>query len=434
MSRRILIAILAVTTLAVLVFAAPLAVGARRVYRDDARTRLERTAHAAAASLAAQLARTGSAGVELPDDDGVDLAAYDVRGRLLDGGGPDPGDALVLAALDGRVGDETTSSHLVVAVPVNDEDQVTGAVRATIAVSAADARAGRAWLLMAALAAAVLGIAAAAGAVLARRITRPIDRLAAVARTLGDGDFTVSPPPTGIDELDDVGNALTATAQRLGATLERERAFSADASHQLRTPLTAMKVRLEAATLGADPHDAITSALRELERLDTTVTELLALARERHHTGEPTDVRSVLDEAQQRWHGLLAAEGRRLQVNYEADLAPVDAAPEAFRHALDVLLDNARAHGRGTVVIAARSSGAAIAIDVTDEGPGPPNPDQLFQRRSPGAAGTGIGLAMARSLVEAEAGRLVASGGPRFTILLPTHPHERQGTSDLNAR
>lgn len=421
MTRRVLGAILGVVTLAVFVFAVPLAVGARRVYRDEARTRVERSAQAAAASLAAQLARRGTGPVELNDDDGLELAAYAADGRLLDGVGPAPPDATVSAALAGSIRDSTTGGSIVVAVPVHDEEDVIGAVRASVPTRVADARARRAWLAMGILALAVLAVAAGIGAVLARRITRPVTTLAAAARRLGDGDFTVRPAPSGIAELDDVADALAMTAHRIGSTLDRERAFSADASHQLRTPLTAMKIRLEAATLdpSADRDTAIARALDEIDRLERTVTELLSLARE-HAAPGALDLGNVLDEVEQRWHGTLAASGRPLRIRADHGLPAVAATPEALRHALDVLLDNAHTHGHGAVDVTARTSGTAVAIDVADEGSGPAQSQaDLFQRRNPNAAGTGIGLAMARSLIEAEGGRLAgAPGSSCFTILL----------------
>jgi signal transduction histidine kinase len=424
-SRRVLAAILTVTTLAIVVFAVPLALGARRLYRDEARTRLERSAQAAAARLASQLARTGGASVELPDEAGLQLAAYDSSGRLLDGDGPAKADSTVSGALAGTIGDRTGPGRIVVAVPVHDENQVIGAVRATVPTSAADSRAHNAWLAMAGLGLAVLGLAVVASRVAARRIARPVSELADAARRLGDGDFTVETTPSGIVELDRVGTALTTTARRLGSTLDRERAFSADASHQLRTPLTSLKIRLEATQVnpGADRDDAIAFALTEIERLEGTIGELLALARDATDPAGPLDVDALLGDLEARWHGVLAADGRPLRIDRNDGLPLANVAGGAVRHALDVLVDNAHKHGRGTVQVIARDAETALAIDVTDEGPGPPQSDaQLFERRSPAATGTGIGLAMARSLIEAQGGRLVRSrkaGTASFTVLLP---------------
>jgi signal transduction histidine kinase len=276
----------------------------------------------------------------------------------------------------------------VVAVPVHDEDDVIGAVRASVPTRVADARARRAWLAIAVLALAVLAVAAAIGAVLARRITRPVATLAATARRLGDsatrrlgdwatrrlGDFTVRPATSGMAELDDVADALAVTAHRIGSTLHRERAFSAAASHQLRTPLTAVKIRLEAATLdpSADRDTAIAQALEEIDRLDRTVTELLALARE-HAPPSALDLRNVLDEVEQRWHGTLAASGRPLRIRADHGLPAVAATPEALRRGLDVLLDNAHIHDQGAGDLSARTRAPPSQSTSPTKEPGPPN-------------------------------------------------------------
>jgi signal transduction histidine kinase len=388
----------------------------------------KRSAQAAAASLASQLARAGSTSVELPDDRGVELAAYDANGRLIDGNGPAAGDPTVAAALAGTIRDTTTAGQLVVAVPVTDEDQIIGAVRATTPTSTADCRARRAWAAMAALGLVVLGLAVLVARVAARRITRPVSALAEAARRLGAGDFTVEPERSGIPELDNVGTTLAATASRVGTTLDRERAFSADASHQLRTPLTSLRIRLEATQLNpdCDRDETMALALTEIDRLERTIDELLDLARDHAPPAAPLDVDALLDDVEQRWHGVLAAAGRPLRIRRTDRLPRADAATAAVRPAVDVLIDNAYRHGQGTVGIVARAADAALALDVSDEGPGPQQSDtELFPRRSGAATGTGIGLALARSLIEAQGGRLVRSRSGEttvFTVLLPANP------------
>lgn len=424
MTRRVLIAILAVTVLAVVVFALPLAVGAHRFYRDEATTRLERSAHAAAATLAAQLARSGPGAVELPDDAGADLSAYQPGGGLLDGEGPPTADPTVSAALGGAIADRASGGSLVVAVPVFDDARIVGAVRAAAPVARVDGRARRTWLAMGGLGIAVLGLASGVGFLAARRLTRPVSALAAAARRLGDGDFTATAPTSGVPEVDAVAQALATTAARLGTTLDRERAFSADASHQLRTPLAALRVRLETAQIDpvSDHGATIGLAVTEIDRLERTIDELLALARDQ--PGDRVlDPGGLLDEVQQRWHGVLAADGRPLRIARPDHMVATVASMAAVRHALDVLVDNAHRHGAGVVHVGARDAGGALAFDVMDEGSGPPQGDEdLFRRRSTTAHGSGIGLALARSLVEAQGGRLVLSRNgatATFTILLP---------------
>ncbi|MBV9921407.1 MAG: sensor histidine kinase, partial [Pseudonocardia sp.] len=132
---------------------------------------------------------------------------------------------------------------------------------------------------------------------------------------------------------------------------------------------------------------------------------------------------ALLDELCRDHNGGLTAAGRRLNVVAQPDLPPAAASLQATRQILGVLLDNALRHGSGTVTLIAREAAEAVAVDIADEGR-IDVPDQLFVRRSPTAAGHGIGLALARSLTEAEGGRLVLSRRQptTFTVLLPLVP------------
>jgi signal transduction histidine kinase len=261
-------------------------------------------------------------------------------------------------------------------------------------------------------------VALAAALLLGRHLSRPLERLVVAARRLGDGDFTVKAPRSAIPEVDAVGTALDATAERLGDLVARERAFSADASHQLRTPLAALRIELEAAELakaGADP----ALALRQVDRLEQTIETLLALARDAPRARSETDVVALVDQIEAEWRPRLAADGRRLNVELENAALRVAAHETVVREILEVLLDNARTHGAGRVsVVAARRDGR-VQIQVRDEGLGfGDSPEQAFERgRS--RAGHGIGLALARSLAHAEGGGLlVTAPGPRPVLSL----------------
>jgi signal transduction histidine kinase len=232
-----------------------------------------------------------------------------------------------------------------------------------------------------------------------------------------------------VAEVDAAAAALNATAERLGHLVARERAFTADASHQLRTPLTGLRLRLEAALAapetdrGVTVEAALEGALEDVDRLESTVEDLLALARDVAPVRQPLDLAGLLDEVERHWRGPLAAAGRPLRVQSEPRLPEAHASAAAVRQVLDVLVGNAAEHGAGAVSVRARAAPDAIAVDVDDEGPGPSRPsEELFRRRSDPARGRGIGLALARSLTEAEGGRLVLSRpgpAPCFTLLLP---------------
>jgi signal transduction histidine kinase len=424
MRRRILVAIVAVTAIAVAAFALPLGIAVGHLYRDDELTRLERTA--TAATLAVDVSAGERDPIELPHGGSTAIAYYDRRGVRMSGSGPASSDDVVREVLrTGKVADERDGGQLVVAVPVASGERVAGVMRAARSDAALGERVRNARLLLAGLGCAIVLGAGAAALVLSRRLTRPLDRLATSAERLGRGDFSVRAPHAGVPELDAVGNALDTTAQRLDEMVGRERSFSADASHQLRTPLAALRLELEAAQLTGDGLDgaATARALEQTERLDQTIDALLAIARDERRSHGPLDVVAMLEELADEWRGPLAEKGRAIRLAVESDVPAANADGVVIRHVLEVLLDNATHHGAGQVTLSARGAGDGLAIQVADEGEGlKADPESYFARRSDTAVGHGIGLALARSLATAEGGRLTLdrAAPPVFTVLLKT--------------
>jgi signal transduction histidine kinase len=305
---------------------------------------------------------------------------------------------------------------------------VDGALRASAPVSTVNNRTRNAILVMLAIGVGAVGLSALIAIYQSRRLVRPLQNLSRAAAQLGDGDFTVRSEPSGIPEVDAVSMALDTTATRLDRMLTRERSFSEDASHQLRTPLTGLRVNLEAARLdpNADHNAAFDAALGEVDRLERTIDDLLALAREAPADRTELDVSAVLAEIEGEWRARFAAVGRPLQVTVEARLARVTVSPRALRQIIDVLLDNALRYGTGTVSVGARAAPVGIAIEIGNEGPGiTGDPERIFERRGEGSTGHGIGLALARSLAEAEGARLrLEHAGPHpvFAVFLPAVP------------
>jgi signal transduction histidine kinase len=434
--RRILAAIVAITAVAVALFGLPLALVVQHLYRSEAVVRLEREGTRAVTAVPDSFTTSGDP-VELPPpDDGTRLALYRADGRLVVGDGPGRMDPAARAGLAGRVAERTAQGFLVVAVPVADEERVVGVVRAALPEAAIDRRVHRAWLLMAALGLAVLAVAALVARVQAGRLSRPVDALAMTAARLGDGDFSARAGRSGVAEVDEVARTLDATSDRLGQLLARERAFSADASHQLRTPLAGLRLRLEAARLlpGADQRQAVADALVEVDRLEGMVEQLLALARDVGPPRDRLDLAAVLDDLDRRWHGRLAAASRPLRLQVEADAPPVRVSASAISQVLDVLVANAAEHGGGAVTVRARSAPGGLALEVGDEGLGVTgDPARIFSRRGASSPTRGIGLALARSLAEAEGGRLLLQHpGPRpmFALLLPGDQPPGPATTD----
>ena len=413
--------------LATSLFGIPLAYGAAQYFLGDERDEAERAADTVAIAVAADLFR-GQPPAQLPGvGDDITLGLYSTDGSRLAGVGPDRADAVVRRAGGGKVASaDDVAGELVVAVPVTDGSGVTGIVRAATDYSSVRTRIGYAWALMLALGALAVGVTWLLARRQARRLALPLEFLAATAQRLGDGDFSVRTGTSGIPEIDEAGRALDTTAHQLGALVGRERSFSADASHQLRTPLTGLRLGLETALEqpATDHRAAMLAAIDSADRLERTIEDLLALARDADPGGAPLPVLDVVAEVTAAWRPVLDGQGRSLDVTVEDELPVGRASAAAVRQVIGVLLDNAVTHGAGAVTLSVRDAGGALAIDVTDQGAGPGDPTALFHRRAEGANGHGIGLSLARSLAEAEGGRLLLSRPrpPVFTLLVPAAP------------
>ncbi|MGD9527682.1 sensor histidine kinase [Pseudonocardia sp.] len=421
MRRRIVGLTVLAATLAVVLFGLPLAVGAAQLTVAEEQASLQRLAGVTARSVQTELSH-GDTPDEIPEGDGdTEIAVYDDDGDLIIGSGPDTGDSRVRAALQGRTTQGNDDGTLIVTVPVTGEHAVHGAVRVARPVADIYHHLVPAWLGMLALGALVLVLVWQLARRQARRLAEPLETLSVNARRLGDGDFGVRSPSAGIPEIDAVGQALNDTAERLDALLARERAFSAEASHQLRTPLAGLRLRLESALTMSDEESrrAVHAGIASADQLERTIDELMLLAREPASTrGEPVDVAALTADVLAPRRERLVAAGRALDETLEADLsrAPVSAA--AVRQVLGVLLDNAELHGRGTVHVTVRDTAGAVAVDVADDGDGL-DPGALTHTRN-----GGMGLGLARRLAEAEGGRLVLTrpSPPVFTLLLPAAP------------
>jgi signal transduction histidine kinase len=432
MRKRIAALTLVAATLAITLFGVPLAIAAAQYYLTDERAELERAADAAALTIAADILR-GTAPQRLPSTgDASDLALYGRDGVRLLGDGP----ANLPEATRIQPGEAITADRdddLVVVVPISDRGQVTDVVRAATPHTEVLVRTGLTWLAMAALAVLAMIATWLIARRQARKLAAPLEVLSTAARRLGDGDFTVRTARAGIPEIDSVGSALDTTAERLNNLLAKERAFTSEASHQLRTPLAGLRLQLESALDDprADPQAAITAGIATTDRLDRTISDLLALARDTRQGDHDIPLGPLIDELEREWHGPLAAGGRALRVAVERDMASCRVAGPVVRQIVAVLLDNASRHGVGTVSVLARDAGDTLAVDVADEGSGIDAGTDIFQRRAGHLGngtgkgkrdlGHGIGLALARRLAEAEGGRLrLTQRSPTtFTLLLP---------------
>lgn len=407
MRRRIVFATLAVAIAGILVLGVPLAVAARQVVRNDALRHLDRQADAIGLAIdddieagrpVAVATLGGFAGT------GQYIEVSDPLGRRTTAGRPVVGHSLTtIIELSDRVTIRVSESVV----------QTNRQVFDAVAVVASFGLAG-------VLAATILAL------LLARRLTRPLDELATASRRLGAGDFSVRVGRHGLPETDAVADALNDSAERIERLVEAERQFSANASHQLRTPLTALRLRLEelAGSDQAAVRDEALAALTQADRLEDTVDDLLALARGKPPGDrQPADLQALVTTKAAWWTSTFDRATRRI-VGVDGPPVWADASAPALAQAVDALLENALRHGGGTVSIHARAHADHAALVVADEGGGiaPGQEEAIFARHVSFQGGTGVGLALARALVDAQGGRvdLVRARPAVFRILLPT--------------
>jgi signal transduction histidine kinase len=320
---------------------------------------------------------------------------------------------------------------VVAAVPVTANESVIGVVRASRATPVAAESAG-VWLALLGAAAVII----AGSAVLARRAARqlavPVERLAQTAREMGEGRLAVVPRSSGIDEVDAASAALVDAGRRISELVAREQRIASDASHQLRTPLAGLRASLELALADpeADPGAVLTGALSQVDRLDSTIDGLIALARASGSNRGPSDPVAVVEERAAYWRSLLQEPHRRLDVRADGDVPAVSAPAFAIATVLDVLLENAVKHGAGDLEIVVRAHDAVVAIDVasSDRYDGPEDPFLDGVSRD---GGSGLGLGLARRTAADFGGRLLlteTAPRTRFGLLLPVSVESEAAT------
>ncbi|MGW2368631.1 ATP-binding protein [Streptomyces sp. NPDC001667] len=259
----------------------------------------------------------------------------------------------------------------------------------------------------------------------ANRLTAPLIDLAETAERLGSGDPRPRHRRYGVPELDRVADVLDSSAERIARMLTAERRLAADASHQLRTPLTALSMRLEEITLTDDPDtvkEEATIALTQVERLTDVVQRLLTNSRDPKAGSAVTfDLDEVVKQQIEEWRPASRSEGRAIVRSGKQGLRAVGT-PGAVSQVLATLIENSLMHGDGTVALRTRVTGTQAVVEVTDEGPGVPADlgARVFERTVSGRNSTGLGLAVARDLAEADGGRLelLQANPPVFALFL----------------
>ena len=315
-----------------------------------------------------------------------------------------------------RRSDTLDTDLLYVAVPVASGGIIHGALRSTLDTHEVNERIWRFWLGLGGVAVVILTVMAGIGWIIARSVTRPIRRLQLAASRFSDGDLTPIEGAAGASpEVAALEDSLNAMARQLDDLIQRQRNFVADASHQLRTPLTALRLRLEnlqSHTDGPEFDAELDDAIDETARLADLVNDLLQLAdAERPQPPVTANLSELARDRVDTWTALADQADVSLWLELPGDDVFASAAPGSIEQVLDNLLDNAvKAAPRGTAIdVGVRRGETFQELTIADRGGGL-DPDSRrsasdrFWRADPTGPGTGLGLAIVRTLVEASGG------------------------------
>ena len=345
-----------------------------------------------------------------------------------------PGTAEVLPAARAKTATHWGEGELEVTEPAKRDGRTVGAVRITYPTSDLTHRLIQIWGFRAILALAVLAVAAGLGAIVARRLTRPLRQLNDMASKFSDGDLTARSPVTGPHETQTLAKTLNQGAERLDTLIASQRIFVADASHQLRTPLTALRLSLDNIADGVDDEfvrEDVEQATAEVVRMSRLVNGLLVLARAEAKVtaAEPLPLREIVAERLSVWRP--AADERGVDIALRGSVADgrplVLASPGHLEQVLDNVLSNALevSPDGATIIVRSELRGDEVELTVTDEGPGMSDPDKsrAFDRfwrgqGLTGRTGSGLGLAVVRQLVTDDGGTVTLRDAPGGGLLV----------------
>lgn len=452
MTRRLVVSYLVVTVIVLVILEIPLGIVYQQREVDQLTNDAERDATVLASlyedALEGEVAPDPQTAVDYASRTGARVVVTDSRGISIIDTAPDIAANRdfstreeIATALGGdrangtRRSDTLNTDLLYVAVPVASGGNVWGAVRVTLDAHEVNERVTRFWLGLGAVALVVLAVMTAIGWAVARSVTRPVRKLQAAANRFAQGELSATDgddraPP----ELRELEAALNTMAGRLDAMLQQQRSFVADASHQLRTPLTAIRLRLENLH-SATPDEAgqrdIEASIAETTRLAELVEDLLKLARaERTPQLTAIDLTQTVRERVDVWTAVAEEQSVTLSFDTEATRLPVTAVEGGLEQMLDNVIDNAitAASEGGSVAVAIEPGADHHTVTVSDTGPGLDDAQKgrafdRFWRGGTDTGGTGLGLPIVKTLAEAAGGTVSLEdnhpSGLRVRLSLP---------------
>ncbi|MCD9875194.1 sensor histidine kinase [Streptomyces guryensis] len=446
MNRQLIRSYILLVAVAILLFTVPVAFTLTKQLRDDTESSVKREATTMAlllgngdrASCQALAQMAAVYDVETPGT--VQVVSTNGRTCAPDLQKPARDAALAQAVPDGRSTTDWGSSfiwgrNLVITVPAREataagagKGPVAGAVRIKYSTGELTHRLWTIWGFRAGLAVAVLGVAALIGAVAARRITAPLRELNSMASKFSDGDLTARSPVTGPPETQTLARTLNQGAERLDTLVASQRIFVADASHQLRTPLTALRLSLDNIADGVDDdfvREDVEQATAEVVRMSRLVNGLLVLARAEAKVtaAEPLPLGEIVVERLSVWRP--AADERGVTIALRG--SGVDGRPSVLASPghLDQVLDNVLSNALevspdgSTITVRVEPKGDEVVLSVLDQGPGMTDAgkarafDRFWRGQGlTGRSGSGLGLAVVKQLVTDDGGTVALRDAP----------------------
>jgi signal transduction histidine kinase len=456
MTRRLVLSYLAIASFILVILAVPLGVFFENQQKDELIVDVERDARVLATIYEDTVEKDLNVDPTPADDyahrTGARVVVINSRGiSVVDTGAaidrdfstrPEMEIALAGSHATGTRYSETLQTDLVfAAVPIASGGSVHGAVRITLDAAEVQETVYRFWIGLAATALITIVAVVGVGWVIARSISRPLRRLQGTAERFAAGDLsTAATERESLPELVALERSMNAMATDLDDLIERQRRFVADASHQLRTPLTALRLRLENVEVlatrpdGADAAEEVEKAIDETDRLSRVITDLLRLATaDRPPPSEPVNLSDTARDRVDIWGAI--ADENRVALSFDARDPAIWAlaAPGAVEQVLDNLLENAirASPPDSTIAVSVRHEDGVARVDVADSGEGLSDVDkrhavERFWRADASTEGTGLGLAIVVQLIEAAGGSLrLSDNDPRGLIVTFTLPLAR---------
>ncbi len=406
MRERLVVTLVGMTLAVIALFGIPRAYWVVDLITDDVQGTLDRTTELMGAAIDARTVAGGTVDADylerlVADDERVTLERPDGTSFVV---GPAVGDDALWSSRTLESGGEVTVAQPRETLSARISDALTPLVLLGLLVAA---------------------VAAVVGFVLARRLAYPFRRLADTARELGTGRFDVDVPHSLVPEAEALGDALRQTAGQLDLLVRRERLFAVSASHELRTPVTSLRLVLEDLSLWPqtppDVAEELTRAMSQLDRLEGVIGEMLD-DRRGTHLGEPIDIDLVVlaSGIVDRFRPRVREAGRSVLLVGD-DEVPARLVPGPVAQVVEAMLDNALAHGAGHITVSVTAQPAYLQVAVADEGERTAAPGVIHQVR-----GMGGGLSAISVLTESMGGQLLVDDAPTtaYVLRLP------RGTTD----